>query len=106
MQIAKTLVCLSFITWSFLIRVRAPLMKMSYSPTPSTITVLIHLRDHLRDDLMADGTGGSTSFVEPGYVESSGAQEGANHSFTDYAQQPAVKQTRRQAFMDRSWHSD
>ena len=49
---------------------------------------------------MADGTGGSAPFVEPGYVET-GPLTG-NRSQTDYQQQPSVKQTRRQAFDDGS----
>ena len=49
---------------------------------------------------MADGTGGSTPFVEPGYVEPDPTT--GNRSQTDYSQQPSVKQTRRQAFDDGS----
>jgi hypothetical protein len=49
---------------------------------------------------MADGKGGSVILRQPGYDE--GNPLTGNRSTTDYQQQPAVKETRRQAFDDGS----
>lgn len=48
---------------------------------------------------MADGKGGSTPQDSNNYVEPPRGQPGANHMMTDYAQDPAVKETRNQAFL-------
>jgi len=43
---------------------------------------------------MADGRGGSTTWTQPGYVEPPRDSDGVNRSLTDYAQDPAVQDTR------------
>jgi hypothetical protein len=45
---------------------------------------------------MGDGRGGSVNWQEPGYVEP--PRNTGNRTQTDYAQDPEVKETRRQAF--------
>lgn len=47
---------------------------------------------------MADGKAGAVSQDSNNYVEPPRNGPGVNRSFTDYAQDPSVKETRRQAF--------
>jgi len=48
---------------------------------------------------MADGTGGSVQWTQPGYAETDRRDTG-NRTQTDYSQ--AVKQSRREAFLNGS----